>query len=157
MPYLNKNLRKFLAIDHGDRRIGLAISDETATLARALFIIEHVSRSKDAERINDIARNEFCTDILVGVPYDSDGNEGPRARKVLRFVSELKELSELPVHLWDESGSTLKRQNLSIQMGQSSKKRQQPHDDLVAAIILQDYLDCHWNPPITGMNDEETN
>jgi len=136
--------RKFLGVDHGDKRIGLALSDDTLRFARPLRIIEHVSRKDDAKRVIDIAHIEACTDILVGVPYDSDGNVGPRARKVLRFVEMLKSLTTLQVDVWDESGSTMALKNLSVQMGQSAKQRRKPSDDRVAALILQDYLDNHY-------------
>ncbi|HHV05788.1 MAG TPA: Holliday junction resolvase RuvX [Anaerolineaceae bacterium] len=136
--------RKFLGVDHGDKRIGLALSDDTLRFARPLRIIEHVSREDDAKRVIDIAHIEACTDILVGVPYDSDGNVGPRARKVLRFVEMLKSLTTLQVDVWDESGSTMAFKNLSLQMGQSAKQRRKPSDDRVAALILQDYLDNHY-------------
>lgn len=134
-------VQKYLAIDHGDTRIGIALSDETGSLARAHSIVQHVSRLKDAEAVLDIAKNEGCTEIVVGIPYDSDGGIGPRARKVLRFVDTLKEMSGLPIHTWDESGSTLALQSLSILVGDSPKKRRQATDDRVAALILQDFLD----------------
>lgn len=136
--------RKFLGVDHGDKRIGLALSDETLRFARPLRIIEHISRAEDAKRVIEIAHVESCTNILVGVPYDSDGNEGPRARTVLRFVEMLKSLTTLQVDVWDESGSTMALKNLSVQMGQSAKQRRKPSDDRVAALILQDYLDNHY-------------
>jgi len=136
--------RKFLGVDHGDKRIGIALSDDTLHFARPLQIIEHVSRADDAKRVIDIAHIEACTDILVGVPYDGDGNVGPRARKVLRFVEMLKSLTTLQVDVWDESGSTMALKNLSVQMGQSAKQRRKPSDDRVAALILQDYLDNHY-------------
>ena len=134
-------VQKYLAIDQGDTRIGIALSDETGSLARAHSIVQHVSRLKDAEAVLDIAKNEGCTEIVVGIPYDSDGGIGPRARKVLRFVDTLKEMSGLTIHTWDESGSTLALQSLSILVGDSPKKIRQATDDRVAALILQDFLD----------------
>lgn len=141
MDQLGTVYRKFLAVDHGDKRIGIAVSDETMSVSRALCIIEHISRSEDAKRVIALCEKEKCTDILVGVPYDSDGGEGPRARKILRFVDVLKSLTPLAVRTWDESGTTIALQNLSIALGQSAKQRQKPSDDRVAALILQDYLD----------------
>ena len=141
MAEIDAAYRKVLGIDHGDARIGIAVSDETASLARAHSIISHVSRAKDAERVLEIFEQEACTYIVVGIPYDSDGGIGPRARKVLRFVDVLKEISGQPVHTWDESGSTLALQSLSIKVGDSAKKRRQASDDRVAALILQDFLD----------------
>lgn len=141
---------KVLAVDHGDARIGIAISDESASLARAHSIIKHVARAKDAEKVLEIASSEGCSAIVVGIPYDSDGSIGPRARKVMRFVDVLKDLSELPVYVWDESGSTKSLEAISIMVGDSARKRLQASDDRVAALILQDYLDAKAR---SGLNE----
>lgn len=133
--------RKFLCVDHGGKRIGIAVSNETAFIARPHSIIKHISREEDATRVLEIAIIENCTDILVGVPYDSDGGIGVAARRVLRFVELLKSISPVPVHLWDETGSSLALEVHSIRKGESSKQRRKPSDDRVAALILQDYLD----------------
>ncbi len=133
--------RKYLCVDHGDQRIGIAVSNETAFIARPHSIIKHISREEDATRVLEIALSENCSDILVGVPYDSDGGIGSGARRVLRFVDVLKTIAPIPIHLWDESGSTLAFEALSIRKGETSKQRRKPSDDRVAALILQDYLD----------------
>ncbi len=79
--------------------------------------------------------------IVVGIPYDSDGGEGPRARSVLRFVSQLKSICRVPVITWDESFSTKDVIANSLQMKASRSSRQQALDDKAAAMILQSYLD----------------
>jgi len=137
--------RKYLSVDHGGKRIGIAVSNETAFIACPHSIIAHISREEDAKRILEIAISEHCTDILVGVPYDSDGGIGPSARRVLRFVDVLKTFASIPIHLWDESGSSQALEDLSIRKGESSKQRKKPSDDRVAALILQDYLEHQAN------------
>lgn len=134
---------KYLGIDHGNVRIGVAISDPTGLLARPLQIVKHVSRSEDASLIARIAQNEGCQAIVVGLPLDADGGHGPRARSVNRFIVELQSQSELSVIAWDESHSSQHALQASISRGERKKKRQEAMDDQAAAIILQDYLDNH--------------
>lgn len=125
---------RVLAIDPGDVRIGLAISDPLGMVARPLLVLQHERRSEDAQRIVELARSHAAGSILVGVPYDQNGEIGPQARKSLRLADEIQSITELPVILWDESGSTANA--LALHAG----------DDLLdahaAAFILQDYLDA---------------
>lgn len=141
------HILKFLGIDHGNVRIGVAISDESGSFARPLSIITHVSRAKDAEEICKLAEAENCTEIVVGIPYDSDGTEGPRARSVLRFVGQLRSVCNLPVMTWDESFSTKDVISTSLQMNKSRTSRRTAMDDKAAAMILQNYLDHHAQYP----------
>lgn len=134
---------KYLGIDHGNARIGIAISDLSLTLARPLRIVMHVSRLEDAKIISQIAAEESCSAIIVGLPLDADGSIGPRARSVNRFIEELRIQTECEVIAWDESNSTKKATETSILRGESKKQRQTAMDDQAAAIILQDYLDNH--------------
>ncbi|MGD8603610.1 MAG: Holliday junction resolvase RuvX, partial [Anaerolineales bacterium] len=97
---------RILAVDPGDVRIGLAISDPTRTIARPLEVLKHQSRQLDAERILALGRQQGASLILVGVAYDQDGQVGPQARKSLRLVEELRRQGDMPVETWDESGST---------------------------------------------------
>lgn len=132
---------KILGIDHGNVRIGVAISDETGSLARPLTIITHVSRAKDAEEVHKLCEEHNCGMIVVGIPFDSDGSEGPRARSVLRFVTQLQSVSSVHVLTWDESFSTKNIIATSIQMNKNRSSRREALDDKAAAVILQSYLD----------------
>lgn len=138
---------KILGIDHGNVRIGIAISDESGSFARPLTIITHVSRAEDAETICRIGEEEGCAKIVVGIPYDSDGTEGPRARSVLRFVEQLRSVCKLSVMTWDESFSTKDVISTSLQMNKSQTSRRTAMDDKAAAMILQNYLDHHAQYP----------
>lgn len=126
---------RILAVDPGEARIGLAVSDPTRTIARPLMVIRHRSRRVDAERILDIAIEQGASLILVGVPYDQDGNIGPQARKSLRLVEELQRSESLPVQTWDESGSSQS----------AAKFGKDALDALAAASFLQEYLDVLQN------------
>lgn len=134
---------KFLCVDPGEVRIGVAISDETGTLARPLAILGHVSRLTDAMEIMQLALQNRADAIVVGQALDSDGKPGPKARSAARLAEALRALEEMPIYLWDESYSSQKAAELRLARGVSRKKRSQPIDDLAAALILQDFLENH--------------
>ena len=133
---------RILAIDHGEKRIGLALSDETATIANPLKVIEHVSRVIDAAQVADLAAQNDVGLIVVGQSFDEDGNPNPAGRRAGRFADELKNQTNIPVELWDESFSTQDARAARIQLGVSRKKRAGHHDSLAAVVILQSYLEA---------------
>lgn len=143
---------KYLGIDHGNVRIGVAISDPTGLLARPLRIVKHISRAEDASVIAQIAQDQACQAIVVGLPLDSDGCLGYRARSVNRFIEELQNQTDLTVIAWDESHSTQHALQSSISKGEGKKKRQEAMDDQAAALILQDYLDNHYTQDDAKVN-----
>lgn len=134
---------RILAIDHGEKRIGLALSDETATIASPLKVIEHVSRAIDAAQVADLAMQNNAALIVVGQSFDEDGNPNPAGRRAGRFADELKNQTNIPVEFWDESFSTQDARATRIQLGVSRKKRAGHHDALAAVVILQSYLEAN--------------
>ncbi|MFZ3150677.1 MAG: Holliday junction resolvase RuvX [Anaerolineaceae bacterium] len=132
---------KTIAVDPGAVHIGIAISDENGTIARPLAIVQHVSRQEDARKIITLALENGCEIIVVGVPLDSQGNIGPRARTSIRLIQAIKELTDLPVKPWDESGSSKQVESAQTAMKLSKKRRARPKDDQAAAVILADYLE----------------
>ena len=122
-----------LAVDPGDKRHGLAISDPTGLIARPLLVLEHTSRAADAREIVLAAEKHEAGTILVGIPY-IEGNPGPQARKAFRLVKALCEITSIPVLTWDESGST--------QAALQIRKSDQLLDARAAAVILQEYLNA---------------
>ena len=132
---------KVLAVDHGDKRIGIAISDPTGTIARPLSVIRHTSKDMDAEKIVLLAEQEQVEMIIVGWPLDSDGNVGYRAQKCKNFAEVIESKAKWPVKMWDESGTTQAALQSRIAMGVSRKKRKGHLDDIAATILLQDFLD----------------
>lgn len=133
---------KILAVDPGDARIGLAISDESGSLARPLTTLKHISRAENAARIASLAAEFGCQLIVVGTPLDSEGGIGPRARASLKLVEALNLVSTIQVETWDESGSSQKADQVASQLGVRRKKRAAPKDPLAAALILQDFLNA---------------
>jgi len=132
---------RILAVDHGEKRIGLAVSDSTGTIANPLKVIEHVSRIIDAAQAVDIAVQNQVELIVIGQSFDEDGKPNLAGRRAARFAEVLKTQTQIPVVMWDESFSTQSARAARIEMGVSRKKRAAHLDELAATIILQSYLD----------------
>jgi putative holliday junction resolvase len=131
---------KVLAVDPGEKRIGIAVSDPTGTLARPLCIIKHRSREWDALAIVSYAKEEGAAMIVVGQAFDSNGEVGPQARKSQRLADAIQSITELSVRLWDESGTTRAAIRSRVEMGVSRKKRRGHLDDVAASALLQEFL-----------------
>jgi putative holliday junction resolvase len=138
--------RRILAVDPGDKRIGLAISDPTGTIAGPLQVIKHVSRVIDAASIAQIAADNDCGKIVVGQALDSEGNIGPAARHSIRLAEAIGEQTKLPVELWDESGSTQLARSAAIALNVRRRKKSGHLDEIAATVILQTYLDAQKKP-----------
>jgi len=123
---------KIMAIDPGDVRIGLAISDEGGIIARPLKILRHRSLRADVDAILGEAELHGVENIVVGIALDMEGGYGPQARKALRLVEKLRENTSLRIETWDESGST--------QEAYRGKKKDSLLDARAAAVILQEYV-----------------
>ncbi len=134
-------MARILAVDLGEKRIGLAVSDPTGMIANPLGVISHVNRLEDAQQILRRAAELGVDQIVIGQPLDGEGNEGRSARHARVFAEALQALTALPVILWDESGSTQAARQARIALGASRKKRSGHLDDLAATYILQTYLD----------------
>lgn len=134
---------RVLAVDPGEKRIGVAISDPSGTIANPLSVIGHVSRPVDAAAIVQLAQEQAAVKIVIGQPLDAEGLPGPQARRAARLAEAVQGLTDLPVILWDESGSTQNVRAARIALGVSRRKRRGHLDDLAATYILQTYLDAH--------------
>lgn len=132
---------RILAVDPGDQRIGLALSDPSGTIANPLSVLRHVSRPLDAAQIAQIAAEQGAAEIVVGQALDEDGQPTPEGRKAARLAEAIQAQTGLPVKLWDESGSTQAAQQARRAMGVVRRQRQGHLDQLAATVILQSYLD----------------
>ena len=139
--------RRLMAVDPGDQRIGLALSDPSGTIGRPLSVLKHISRIVDAGIIAEIAREHGVVLIIVGQALDGEGLEGPAAQKSIRLAEAIRVQTDTPVVLWDESGTTQSARQTLIEMGVSRTKRRGHQDALAAALILKSYMDAH---PETG-------
>lgn len=130
-----------MALDVGERRVGVALSDETGSIARSLTVIRRASRAEDHARLRDLVAIHAVTILVVGLPLDAEGREGTQARWIRRYGQRAAAALGLPVVFWDESGSTLHAQEVMIEAGRSRRVRRSRIDAAAAAAILQDYLD----------------
>jgi len=137
---------RILAVDPGEKRLGLAISDPTQTIANPLEVLSHVSRQIDAATIAKLAEEYGAEKIIVGQALDEDGQPSPQGRRAARLAAALRTQTTMPVILWDESGSTQEARAARLALSASKKKRQRAiknHlDELAATFILQTYLDA---------------
>ncbi len=132
---------RILAVDHGEKRIGLALSDPTATFASPLQVIKHVSRLLDAAQVANLASENEVGLIVVGQSFDEEGNPNLAGRRAVKFAEALKEQTKIPIELFDESFSTQDARATRIEMGVSRKKRSGHMDELAAVMILRSYLE----------------
>jgi putative holliday junction resolvase len=135
---------RILGVDPGEQRIGLAISDPTGTIANPLGVIKHVSRLVDAAAVAQAAAEQGAGRIVVGHPLDADNRATPQSRRAYRLAALLRQQTEIPVVLWDESGSTQTARQSRLAMGVTRQKRSGHLDDIAAVVILQSYLDAKF-------------
>ncbi len=132
---------RILALDHGTKRVGLAISDETRTIAQPLEFIPAEPFGPFLDRLREVLAEKEVELILIGMPRNMDGSYGPAAQKVETFVAVLKNAVMIPIKLWDERLTSTMANRSLIQAGVRRKKRKEKVDQTAAAILLQSYLD----------------
>jgi putative Holliday junction resolvase len=132
---------RLLGLDVGDKTIGVALSDESATLASGLHTIRRTGLQKDLRELAGLARDREVETVVVGLPRSLDGSEGPQARKVLAFVEALRRAVQVPIVTWDERFTTVAAENALIEGGVSRGRRKGLVDKVAAVLILQNYLD----------------
>lgn len=132
---------KYLAVDYGDVRTGLAESDISGMLASGICTIREGGMRNTAVRVAEEARKRGCKKIIVGLPRNMDGSEGDRAKTVRAFVELLKEETDIPIDMYDERMSTMVAYRFLDGSGTYGKRRKDAIDTLSAEIILQNYLD----------------
>lgn len=131
---------RLMALDVGDRRVGVALSDEMQMLATPLTVLTRRSRQEDAQRLGNIAGERAVAGLVVGLPLHADGSESTQARATARYGHRIGNDLGLPVLLWNEHGST---QEAAARLEQAGRRGSSPGLDAeAAAVILQDYLDA---------------
>jgi putative Holliday junction resolvase len=134
--------KRLLGLDVGSKTIGLALSDAGLVIASPLETIRRVKFSKDAEALSGIIARRQVGGLLLGLPVNMDGSEGPRCQSVRQFAANLDKLMpELPMGFWDERLSTAAVTRTLIEADASRKRRAELVDKLAAAYILQGALD----------------
>ena len=132
---------RILALDHGTRRVGVAVSDELKIIAQPLEYIPPDPFADFLARFREILREQAVELILIGMPRNMDGSYGPAALKVQEFVARLKAEVPVPIKTWDERLTSKQANRCLIQGGMRRDQRKEKVDKTAAAILLQSYLD----------------
>lgn len=132
---------RILAIDWGSKRLGLAVSDYTASIANPLPSLERRGDKVDIEKIRELVGKYEVEKVIVGVPFKESGEKGESARKALEFAEKLMHNLEIPVETVDERYSTSAAERSLLEADLSRRKRKNLRDGVAAAWFLQTYLD----------------
>jgi len=133
-------VKRIMAIDYGDARTGIAISDLLCSLVGSTTVIHSRVPEKTIGEICRLAREQEVGQLVMGFPRNMDGTEGPRAEKCAAFGALLRQATGLEVILWDERRTTIDAHNILFQNGQNAKKRKKTVDAVAAALMLEGYL-----------------
>ena len=131
---------KIMAIDYGDAHTGIAISDFTGSLAGFTTVIHSRKEAVVIEEIQKLIAEHGVTELVLGYPKNMDGTLGPRAEKCAALAETLREVTSLPVTLWDERRSTVEAHNILFENGRNAKKRKKIVDAVAASLMLEGYL-----------------
>jgi putative Holliday junction resolvase len=128
-------------VDAGERRVGLALSDETRMLASPLkVLVRNAGLAPVLDTLVEVVRREGVTELVIGLPLNADGSEGRQARRARDFARVAERVVGLPVTLWDERLSTREAEAIVRAQGRRTRSRDDI-DAVAAAVILQDFLD----------------
>ena len=138
---------RVMAIDYGDQRIGLAVSDPTGLLCGEAWTMQEWNMERASQRIAEEAARREVSTLVLGLPKHMDGSEGARAEKSRAFAALLEADSGLEVVLWDERRSSIEAHAILHAAGKKEKLHRKTVDAVAASLILQGYLDRPKTPP----------
>lgn len=141
---------RLLALDVGDVRIGVALSDETGTLASGLVTLKSAGPRKDAQAVAALVREHEVAEVVVGLPLRLDGTLGPRGEQVVAFVERLRRVLRVPVVTRDERLTSVAADERLAEAGVKRRERKARIDQAAAALILQEHLDERRATPAGG-------
>lgn len=133
-------MQKIMGIDYGDARTGVAISDLLCSIVGSTYVVPSRNTEKAIADIVKLAKDNMVGQIVVGLPKNMDGTEGPRAELCREFAEKLKEATGLPVDMWDERRTTVEAHNILSQHNYHGQKRKNTVDAVAASLILEGYL-----------------
>ncbi len=134
-------MNKILALDIGSKRIGIAITDDLGLAAHPVCTLQRRQGYKaNLKEICEIIKELEAGSVVVGIPLNSDGSEGPQALACRNFAEKLSEVVDIPVEVWDESLSTMEAEQILINADRSRSKRKKVVDQIAAVLILESYL-----------------
>lgn len=131
---------RVMGVDYGDARTGIAISDLLCSIVGTTTVIHSRNPEKTVDAICDLVSREGVGQIVVGLPKNMDGTEGSRAQLCKEFAQRLRDVTGLPVAMWDERRTTVEAHNILSQHNYHGKKRKDTVDAVAASLILEGYL-----------------
>lgn len=134
-------MRALMGLDFGTKTIGVAVSDGLQTVATPLETVRRKKFTLDAARLLEIAASRDIAAIVLGLPRNMDGSEGPRCQSTRAFARNLAGLTDLPIGFWDERLSTVAAERALLEADTSRKRRAEVIDHVAASYILQGLLD----------------
>jgi len=141
-----ENVPRILGLDVGNRRIGVAISDELGITAQPVLTLLRKNPRADVRSLARLVRKYNCREIVVGNPLRLTGGKSPQAEKTQKFAQWLADETKLPVHLWDERLTTVEAHRILYQAGRHRTEHRRVVDQVAAVLILQDFLDSRGAP-----------
>ena len=147
---------RIMAIDYGDARTGVALSDPTGFLAGQTFLIKSRKQEVVLEELAALVQRQGAQELVLGYPRNMDGTLGPRAEKYAAFAHRLEEATGLPVALWDERRTTVDAHRILGEQGVRAKNRKDKIDSVAATLILEGYLDWKRLQAQRQEREEET-
>ena len=145
---------KIMSVDYGDVRTGIASCDKTEFLASPVCMIEERNPQKCAERVAFKAEELRAEEIVIGLPKNMDGSEGFRADACKEFAEMVKDLTAIPVKMWDERRTTITAHNILNETNTRGKKRKAVVDQVAAVIILEGYMEYRKNMKAREQDNE---
>jgi len=140
-------MARVMAVDPGSRRVGVAVSDPTGTIAQPLSVVAAEPAGTLVERLAALARAHEVAELVVGLPRRMDGGQGPQARAARTLAGDLRRATGLPVTLVDERLTSVAAERALLAGGASRARRRQLSDQVAAALILQSHLDATRSRP----------
>ena len=133
-------MKRIMGVDFGDARTGIAVSDLLCTLVGSTTVIHSRRMDKTIEEVVKLIKTHEIGEIVVGLPKNMNGSEGPRAELCREFAGKLEEATGLKVTLWDERRTTVDAHRILFESGKNAKKRKKTVDAVAASLILEGYL-----------------
>ena len=133
-------MKRIMGIDYGDARTGIAFSDLLCSIVGSTTVIHSRRPEKTLEEIVKLAKEQDAGEIVMGLPKNMDGSEGPRAELCREFAGKVREATGLNVTLWDERRTTVEAHNILSEHNYHGKKRKNTVDAVAASLILEGYL-----------------
>lgn len=130
-----------IGLDLGTKTIGVAVSDTILSVATPIKTIKRKKFSLDTDHLLGIISNKNCCGVIIGLPKNMDGSEGPRAQSTRAFARNFSAKTELPITFWDERLSTVAAEKALLEADTTRKRRAEVIDHVAAAYILQGFLD----------------